>query len=268
MYAFEYHRPTSVRQAASLLGNAEDAKVVAGGHTLLPTMKMRLAAPANLIDLSQIADLRGIERSARSVTIGAMTTHSEVADSAEVKEAIPALAELAAMIGDPAVRHRGTIGGSVANNDPAADYPAACLALAATVVTNKRKIPADEYFKGLFETALEEDEIVTAVTFPIPQKAGYMKFRNPASRYALVGVFVAKRADGIRVAVTGAGSNGVYRWTAAEEALAKRFGAKSLEGLTHPAEGLNSDIHADATYRAHLIGVMARRAVAAATARE
>ena len=268
MYAFEYHRPTSVRQAASLLGKAEDAKVVAGGHTLLPTMKMRLAAPANLIDLSQIADLRGIERSARSVTIGAMTTHSEVADSAEVKEAIPALAELAAMIGDPAVRHRGTIGGSVANNDPAADYPAACLALAATVVTNKRKIPADEYFKGLFETALEEDEIVTAVTFPIPQKAGYMKFRNPASRYALVGVFVAKRADGIRVAVTGAGSNGVYRWTAAEEALAKRFGAKSLEGLTHPAEGLNSDIHADATYRAHLIGVMARRAVAAATARE
>ena len=268
MYAFEYHRPTSVRQAASLLGKAEDAKVVAGGHTLLPTMKMRLAAPANLIDLSQIADLRGIERSARSVTIGAMTTHSEVADSAEVKEAIPALAELAAMIGDPAVRHRGTIGGSVANNDPVADYPAACLALAATIVTNKRKIPADEYFKGLFETALEEDEIVTAVTFPIPQKAGYMKFRNPASRYALVGVFVAKRADGIRVAVTGAGSNGVYRWTAAEEALAKRFGAKSLEGLTHPAEGLNSDIHADATYRAHLIGVMARRAVAAATARE
>jgi carbon-monoxide dehydrogenase medium subunit len=197
-----------------------------------------------------------------------MTTHSEVADSAEVKEAIPALAELAAMIGDPAVRHRGTIGGSVANNDPAADYPAACLALSATIVTNKRKIAADEYFKGLFETALEEDEIVTAVTFPIPQKAGYMKFRNPASRYALVGVFVAKRADGIRVAVTGAGSNGVYRWTAAEEALAKRFGAKSLEGLTHPAEGLNSDIHADATYRAHLIGVMARRAVAAATARE
>src|SRR5215210_2109164 len=232
MYAFEYHRPTSVRQAASLLGKAEDAKIVAGGHTLLPTMKMRLAAPANLIDLSQIADLRGIERSARSVTIGAMTTHSEVAASADVQAAIPALA-----------------------------------ALAATIATNKRKIPADEYFKGLFETALEEDEIVTAVTFPIPQKAGYMKFRNPASRYALVGVFVAKRADGIRVAVTGAGSNGVYRWTAAEEALAKRFGAKSLEGPTHPAEGLNSDIHADATYRAHLIGVMARRAVAAATDR-
>ena len=268
MYAFEYHRPTSVRQAASLLGKAEDAKIIAGGHTLLPTMKLRLAAPSSLIDLGQIADLRGIERSARSVTIRAMTTHHEVATSSEVKEAIPALAELAEMIGDPAVRHRGTIGGSVANNDPAADYPAACLGLNATVVTNKRKIAADDYFKGLFETALEDNEIVTAVTFPIPQKAGYMKFRNPASRYALVGVFVAKRADGIRVAVTGAGSGGVFRWTAAEEALAKRFAAKSLEGLTHPAEGLNSDIHADAAYRAHLIGVMARRAVAAATGKE
>src|SRR5215212_8512107 len=261
MYAFEYHRPTSVRQAASLLGKAEDAKIVAGGHTLLPTMKMRLAAPASLIDLSQIADLRGIERSARSVTIGAMTTHSEVATSAEVSEAIAALAQ---MISGPAARHRGTIGGSVANNGPAADYPAACLALAATIATNKRKIPADEYFKGLFETALEEDEIVTAVTFPIPQKAGYMKFRNPASRYALVGVFVAKRADGIRVAVTGAGASGVFRWTAAEDALKKRFAAKSLDGLAAPADGLNSDIHADANYRAHLIGVMAKRAVAAA----
>ena len=185
-----------------------------------------------------------------------------------MKAAIPALAELAEMIGDPAVRHRGTIGGSVANNDPAADYPAACLALGATIVTNKRKIAADEYFKGLFETALGDGEIVTKVSFPIPQKAAYMKFRNPASRYALVGVFVAKRAAEIRVAVTGAGQNGVFRWAAAEEALKKRFAAKSLEGLAHPAEGLNGDIHADATYRAHLIGVMARRAVAAATDRE
>src|SRR5918997_3027570 len=267
MYAFEYHRPTSVRQAASLLGKAEDAKVVAGGHTLLPTMKMRLAAPANLIDLSQIADLRGIERSARSVTIGAMTTHSEVADSAEVKEAIPALAELAAMIGDPAVRHRGTIGGSVANNDPSADYPAACLALSATIHTNKRKIAADDFFDGLFTTALDEGEIITKIAFPIPARAAYAKFRNPASRYALAGVFVAKRAGEVRVAVTGAGSNGVFRWTAAEEALKTRFAAKSLEGLSHTPEGLNSDIHADATYRAHLIGVMARRAVAAATGR-
>jgi len=165
------------------------------------------------------------------------------------------------------VRHRGTIGGSVANNDPAADYPAACLALGATITTNKRKIAADDYFKGLFETALEEGEIVTKVTFPIPQKAGYMKFRNPASRYALVGVFVAKRAAEIRVAVTGAGAGGVFRWAAAEEALKKRFAAKSLEGLSHPADGLNGDIHADATYRAHLIGVMARRAVQAATDR-
>jgi aerobic carbon-monoxide dehydrogenase medium subunit len=268
MYAFEYHRPTSVRQAASLLGKLDEAKIVAGGHTLLPTMKQRLAAPKNLIDLAGVADLRGIERSGRSVAIGAMTTHGEVAESAAVREAIPALAELAEMIGDPAVRHRGTIGGSVANNDPAADYPAACLALGATITTNKRKIAADDYFKGLFETALEDGEIVTKVTFPIPQKAGYMKFRNPASRYALVGVFVAKRAAEIRVAVTGAGAGGVFRWTAAEEALKKRFAAKSLEGLSHPADGFNCDIHADATYRAHLIGVMARRAVAAATDRE
>jgi aerobic carbon-monoxide dehydrogenase medium subunit len=267
MYAFEYHRPTSVRQAANLLGKLEEAKIIAGGHTLLPTMKQRLAAPANLVDLNGLSELRGIERSGRSVTIGAMTSHAQVAESADVKAAIPALAELAQMIGDPAVRHRGTIGGSVANNDPAADYPAACLALGATIVTNKRKIAADDYFKGLFETALEEGEIVTKLTFPIPQKTGYMKFRNPASRYALVGVFVAKRAAEIRVAVTGAGASGVFRWTAAEEALKKRFAAKSLEGLAHPAEGLNSDIHADANYRAHLIGVMARRAVADALAR-
>jgi aerobic carbon-monoxide dehydrogenase medium subunit len=267
MYAFEYHRPTSVRQAANLLGKLDEAKIVAGGHTLLPTMKQRLAAPANLVDLNGVNELRGIERSGRSVTIGAMTTHAEVAESADVKAAIPALAELAEMIGDPAVRHRGTIGGSVANNDPAADYPAACLALGATIVTNKRKIAADEYFKGLFETALGDGEIVTKVSFPIPQKAAYMKFRNPASRYALVGVFVAKRGSEIRVAVTGAGANGVFRWTEAEEALKKRFAAKSLDGLSHPPTNLNSDIHADAQYRAHLIGVMARRAVQHATGR-
>lgn len=267
MYAFTYHRPTSVRQAANLLGKVEDSKILAGGHTLLPTMKMRLAAPSNLIDLSQCADLRGIEPSARSVTIGAMTTHAEVADSADVKEAIPALAELAEMIGDPAVRHRGTIGGSVANNDPAADYPAACLALGATIVTNKSKYAADDFFKGLFETALAEGEIVTKVSFPIPQKAAYMKFRNPASRYALVGVFVAKRGSEIRVTVTGAGASGVFRWSEAEEALKKRFAAKSLEGLSASPANLNGDIHADAAYRAHLIGVMARRAVQHATGR-
>jgi carbon-monoxide dehydrogenase medium subunit len=268
MYAFEYHRPTSVRQAAALAGKVEDFKFIAGGHTLLPTMKQRLAAPANLIDLNQVEDLRGIERSARSVTIGAMTRHAEVAGSSDVQQAIPALAEMAEMIGDPHVRHRGTMGGSIANNDPAADYPAACLALGATIVTNSRKIAAEDFFKGLFETALEPNEIITKVTFPIPQKASYAKFRNPASRYALVGVFVAKRADGPRVAVTGAGSNGVFRWTEAEEALKSRFATKSLEGLKASADALNSDIHADAAYRAHLIGVMARRAVAAATARE
>lgn len=260
MYAFAYHQPTSLKDAASLLAG-EDAKLVAGGHTLIPTMKQRLAAPGTLVDLGKVPDLVGIERSPRSITIGAMTTHGAVAASNDVKEAIPALAELAALIGDPAVRHRGTIGGSVANNDPAADYPAACLALGATISTNKRKLSSEEFFTGLFETALEEGEIVTGVSFPIPHKAAYEKFRNPASRYALVGVFVAKRPSDIRVTVTGSGSNGVFRWTEAEEALGKRFAAKSLEGMSPSASGLNSDIHADADYRAHLIGVMARRAV-------
>ena len=266
MYAFDYHRPTSVREAASLASKSEDMKFLAGGHTLLPTMKQRLAAPANLIDLGQIAELRGIERSARSVTIGAMMRHADVAASAEVREAIPALVEMAELIGDPHVRHRGTIGGSIANNDPAADYPAACLALGATIVTNKSKYASEDFFRGLFETALAEGEIITKVTFPIPQKAAYAKFRNPASRYALVGVFVAKRGSDVRVAVTGAGGNGVFRWTQAEEALKGRFASKSLDGLASP-EGLNSDIHADATYRAHLIGVMTRRAVQAAATR-
>jgi aerobic carbon-monoxide dehydrogenase medium subunit len=256
-----------VREAAALLTRNEDAKALAGGHSLLPVMKQRLASPQHLVDLSAIPDLRGIERSARSVTIKAMTKHVEIETSPVVREAIPALAELVAMVGDPAVRNRGTIGGSVAANDPSTDYPAAVLGLGATVVTNKRKIHADEFFKGLFTTALEDGEIVTAVSFPIPQKAGYMKFRHPASRYALVGVFVAKRASEIRVAVTGAGASGVFRWSEAEQALAKRFAPKSLEGLQASSEGLNSDIHADAQYRAHLIGVMARRALAAATAR-
>ncbi len=268
MYAFTYHRPKSLREAASLLAKNEEAKYVAGGHSLLPVMKQRLAAPPALVDLAGIPGLTGIERTPRALTIGAMTKHVEVETSPEVKEAIPAIVEMVSVLGDPAVRNRGTLGGSVAGNDPSTDWPAALLGLGATVVTNKRKIHADDYFKGLFETALEEGEIVTKLTFPIPQKSGYMKFRNPASRYALVGVFVAKRAAEIRVAVTGAGASGVFRWTAAEEALKKRFAAKSLEDLAHPAEGLNSDIHADANYRAHLMGVMARRAVAAATDRE
>jgi len=264
MYNFTYHRASGLRQAQNLLGKLEDPKLLAGGMTLLPTMKMRLASPANLIDLDRVEGLDGIEVKGRSLVIGALARHADVANSATVGEAIPALAELAGMIGDPAVRHRGTLGGSVANNDPNADYPAACLALAATIITTKRKIPADEFFKGLFETALEPDEIVTKVSFPIPKKAAYQKFRNPASRYALVGVFVAKRPSEIRVAVTGAGGSGVFRVTAFEEALKKRFSPKVLEGLSVPADGMSSDIHGSAEYRAHLIGVLARRAVAAA----
>ena len=267
MHAFEYHRPSNVRQAAALLQKNEDAKIVAGGHTLLPTMKQRLAAPSALVDLGAMGELRGIEKKGRAVVIGAMSTHAEVATSAVVAEAIPGLAKLAEGIGDPAVRHRGTIGGSIANNDPAADYPAACIGLGATIITNKRKIPAEEFFTGMFDTALDEGEIITKVSFPIPAKAAYAKFRNPASRYALAGVFVSKRGSDIRVAVTGAGSDGVFRWCEAEEALAKRFAPKSLDGMSASASDMNTDIHADAEYRAHLVGVMARRAVAAATGR-
>jgi carbon-monoxide dehydrogenase medium subunit len=267
MYAFEYHRPTSVREAADLAGKAEEAKFLAGGHTLLPTMKLRLAAPANLIDLGQVAELRGIERSGDTLTIGAMMKHAEVAKSAEVKEAIPALAEMAELIGDPHVRNRGTIGGSVANNDPSADYPAACLALNATIITNRRKIAADDFFQGIFTTALDEGEIITQISFQAPSQAAYAKFRNPASRYALVGVFVAKHADEVRVAVTGAGSNGVFRVPDMEQALSRSFAAEALDGIGVPEDEMNSDIHADASYRAHLVGVMARRAVQAATSR-
>jgi carbon-monoxide dehydrogenase medium subunit len=251
MYEFKYHRPGTVRQAANLLVKNEDAKLIAGGHTLVPVMKQRLASPPHLIDLSHIEGLDLIEMKGRALVIGAT-------------EAIPALAELAGMIGDPAVRHKGTIGGSLANNDPTADYPAACLALGATIVTNKRRLKPEEFFQGLFSTALESDEIITKVMFPLAKKAAYIKFRNQASRYALVGVFVAKRPSDVRVAVTGAGSGGVFRVTEFEEELKKRFSAKALEGLSVPAEGLNSDLHGSAEYRAHLIGVLAARAVEAA----
>ncbi len=264
MYAFSYHRPATVRQAAGLLAKEEEAKLLAGGHTLIPTMKLRLAGPKHLIDLSKVEGLTGIEMTGRSLIIGAMTPHELVATSQVVNENIPALADVAGKIGDPAVRHRGTIGGSVANNDPNADYPAAVLGLGATVITNKRRIAADDFFKGLFDTALEADEIITKVQFPKPQKAAYQKFPNPASRFALVGVFVSKRGSEIRVAVTGAGASGVFRVPAFEEALKKRFGPKSLEGMTVPADGMASDIHGSAEYRAHLIAVLARRAVAAA----
>jgi carbon-monoxide dehydrogenase medium subunit len=261
MYEFTYHRPDSVNAAAALL--VDDAKLLAGGQTLLATMKQRLAAPDAIVDLGKIAELSGVTREGDSVVVGAMTRHADVATSS-VAQAIPALAALAGMIGDPAVRARGTIGGSLANNDPAADYPAAALALGATIVTNKREIAADAFFKGLFETALGDGEIITKVKFPIPQKAAYEKFRNPASRFALVGVFVAKTAGGVRVAVTGASSSGVFRAAAVESALASNFAAAALANVTVPASGLNTDLHADAAYRAHLIVVLAKRAVTAA----
>ena len=264
MYSFKFHRPETVRQASSLLAKNVDAKLLAGGHTLIPTMKLRLASPAHLVDLSKIEGLAGIELKGRSISIGAMTRHYDVANSPIVQENLPALAHLAGVIGDPAVRHRGTIGGSIANNDPTADYPAGCLGLGATIVTNKRKIKADDYFVGMFETTLEPDEIIVRIQFPLVQKAGYEKFRNQASRYALVGVFVSKRGSEIRVAVTGAGGSGVFRVKSFEEALKKRFSPKVLEGLSVPADGMASDIHGIAEYRAHLIGVLARRAVAAA----
>jgi carbon-monoxide dehydrogenase medium subunit len=264
MYAFTFHRPQTLRQAANFLAKNEEAKLLAGGHTLLPTMKLRLAGPPQIVDLSLIEGLAGVEQSGRAITIGAMTHHSDVSNSPVVQQAIPALAKLAGMIGDPAVRHRGTIGGSIANNDPNADYPAACLGLGATIITNKRRIKADDFFTGMFSTVLEPAEIITKVSFPVPKKAAYQKFRNQASRFALVGVFVSKRGSEIRVAVTGAGANGVFRVPSFEEALKKRFSPKSLEGLSIPADGMNSDIHGSAEYRAHLVGVLARRAVAEA----
>ena len=263
MYAFAYRHPATLQDALAGLAD-DDAKLLAGGQTLLPTMKQRLAAPSSLIDLGGVPDLASIAREGDSVVIGAMARHGDVGDSDVVRTAIPALAALAHLIGDPAVRNRGTIGGSLANNDPAADYPAAALALGATIVTDKREIAASDYFKGLFDTALEPREIITKVRFPIPEKAAYQKFRNPASRYALVGVFVAKTKAGVRVTVTGAGSDGVFRVPEFEAALDKNFAASALDGLTVPASGLATDLHADADYRAHLIGVMARRAVAAA----
>jgi aerobic carbon-monoxide dehydrogenase medium subunit len=263
MHDFAYHRPSSLADAAKKLASASEAKLVAGGMTLVPTMKQRLASPSDLVDLAGIAELKGIKVGAGTVTIGAMTTHAEVANSAEVKKAIPALAVLAEGIGDPQVRNRGTIGGSISNNDPAADYPAGVLGLDATIVTNKRKIKADDFFKGMFETALGADEIVTAISFPKPEKAGYAKFPNPASRYAMVGVMVAKTAGGVRVAVTGAGP-GVFRQKDMEKALSGNFSAAALKGVKTDAKNLNSDIHGGADYRAHLVGVMAGRAVAAA----
>jgi aerobic carbon-monoxide dehydrogenase medium subunit len=263
MYNFTYHRPSSVADAAKTIQGAEEGKLVAGGMTLIPTLKQRLAKPTDLVDLGRIAELKGIKKEGTAIVIGAMTKHADVASSDVVKGAIPGLAALADGIGDPAVRNRGTIGGSISNNDPAADYPSALVALGATVVTNKRKIAADDFFTGMFETALEPGEIVTAVQFPIPEKAAYSKFPNPASRYAIVGVFVAKGPVGVRVAVTGAGPS-VFRQKEMEAALTKSFTSDAVASIKAPATNLNSDIHASADYRAHLITVMAKRAVAAA----
>ena len=261
MYDFAYEKPTALAAAVASLAGDMEAKALAGGQTFIPVLKQRLNKPSTVVDLAALG-LTGITVTADSVTIGAMTTHGEVALSAAVQKAIPALANLASMIGDWQVRHRGTIGGSLANNDPSACYPSAVLALGATIVTDRRSIAADDYFQGMFTTALEQGEIITKVIFPIPQKAAYQKFRNPASRYAMVGVFVAKTAAGVRVAVTGAAQGGVFRHAAFEAALSANFSPDAIAGIATSADDLNSDIHASAEYRAHLIGVMAKRAVA------
>lgn len=264
-YAFQYKRAKSLDDAVAMLAASPDAKLLAGGQTLIAAMKMRLANPPELIDISGLEELSYIRRERDAVLIGAGTKHHDVATSADVKNAIAALAHMAELIGDPAVRHMGTLGGSVANNDPAADYPAALIALGATVKTNKRSIAADEFFTGMFTTALEDGEIVTQVSFPIPERAGYAKFRNPASRYAMAGVFVAKSKSGVRVAVTGAGPC-VFRAAEMETALTKSFVPSSVANIIIPHDGLNSDIHGSAEYRAHLVTVMARRAVETALA--
>ncbi|MGE3332674.1 MAG: xanthine dehydrogenase family protein subunit M [Rhodospirillaceae bacterium] len=262
MHNFTYHRPMTVSEAGAIFAGAEDAVYLAGGQTLIPTLKQRLRQPSDVIDLSQLIELRGIAVEKDAVIIGAMTPHADVAASADVRRLIPALAHLAGEVGDPQVRNLGTLGGSLANSDPAADYPAAVLALGATVHTPTRTIAADDFFTGLFETALTPGEMIVKVSFPVPKRAAYMKFRNPASRYAIAGVCVAETAAGIRVAVTGAGAN-VFRQTEMETALSKSFTPGALAGIVVSDEDLNSDLHATAAYRAHLVGVMARRAVEA-----
>ena len=262
MYQTTYHRPASVDEAVALFGKGSESKYLSGGHTLIPVMEQRLASPSDVIDLGKIKELVGIDLSGDTLTIKAATTHYDVANSATAKQAIPALAHLASVIGDPAVRYRGTIGGSIANNDPAADYPAAVLALGATIKTNKRSIAADDFFKGLFTTGLEDGEIITAVSFPIPAKAGYAKFPHPASRFALTGVFVVKTKSGdVRVAATGASQNGVMRVAAIEAALKANWSAGALYSVTISDAGLMADLHGSSDYRANLIKVMAQRAV-------
>ena len=265
MYATTYHRPSSVDEAAALFAKGSEPKYLAGGHTLLPVMKQRLASPSDVIDLGKIKELVGIELSADALTIKAATTYFDIMQSNDAKKAIPAIVHLASVLGDPQVRYRGTIGGSIANNDPAADFPAAVLALGASVKTNKRSIAADDFFKGLFSTALQDGEIITAVSFPIPAKAAYSKMRHPASRFALTGVFVAKTKGGeVRVAATGASQNGVMRVPAIEAALKANWSPGALDSVKISADGLLTDIHGSSTYRANLVKVMAQRAVTAA----
>jgi aerobic carbon-monoxide dehydrogenase medium subunit len=264
MYAFDYHRPSSSKEALDLAAKKSEGRFLAGGQSLVQAMKLRLSSPSDLIDLGTIADLRGISVDGNAVTIGAMTRHADVADAPAVQKAIPALAQLAGMIGDRQVRHMGTLGGSLANSDPAADYPAAVLGLGATITTNKRKIDGDKFFKGLYETALEPGELITQAAFPAPKRAAYMKFRNPASRFALVGVFVADFGGGnVRVGVTGAGAC-AFRQGEMEKALAQKFAPESVANIKVKPDGLNNDLHASPEYRAHLITVMAKRAVEAA----
>ena len=263
MENFNYIRPSKMGDAVKAMKKAKDGKFLSGGMTLLPTMKQGLASPTDIIDLSGLEN-SGVKAGAKSVVIKAGTTHADVASNKDLKKAIPGLASLAGGIGDPHVRHKGTIGGSIANNDPAADYPSACLGLGATIHTSDRKLAADKFFTGMFSTALKDTEVVTEIEFPLPKKSGYAKFPNPASLYAMVGVFVAQMGDGsVRVAVTGAGAS-VFRIPEMEAALAKKFAASSLDGIAVKSKNLNSDIHASAEYRAHLIGVMAKRAVDAA----
>lgn len=264
MYPVKYHKATSIAEATAALSAGEDATILAGGQTLLATMKQHLAAPSDLVDIRGIAGLNGVSTEGDTLVIGAATTHRDVAENADVKKLCPALAELASNIGDPAVRNVGTIGGSLANNDPAADYPAAILALKATIVTNSREIAADDYFDGLFGTGLDDGEIITAVKIKSPSKAAYAKFAQQASLFALVGVFVADGAGGVRVVVTGAGEDGVFRQSAMEAALATSWSAGALAGVNASEDGIMSDLHGSADYRAHLINVMAKRAVTAA----
>ena len=263
MYDFNYTKPSSIPEAVKALGADMEAKALAGGQTFIPVLKQRLNKPSAIVDLSDLG-LTGIKADDKTVTIGAMSTHHQIESSPDVQRLVPGLAKMASLIGDTQGRHRGTMGGSLANNDPSACYPAAVLALGATIHTDHRSIAADDFFQGMFTTALEPGELITAIEFSQAEKSNYEKFRNPASRYAMVGVFVAKTAAGVRVAITGAGQSGVFRHSAMEAALSKDFSPDAITGITTPADGLNGDIHASPEYRAHLIGVMARRAVAAA----